>query len=83
MLNTYNYFPGGFAAIACLSGSLLHYQLSDPPASSVFTAVSVGTLEISDRGSGRITSELRYTDNSQEDVKIAHRGSGRVGSDRL
>ncbi|MGB3787114.1 MAG: hypothetical protein WA949_03825 [Phormidesmis sp.] len=78
MLNTYHYFSGGFAAFACLSGALIHYPLSDPPVSTV-SSEAIETLEISDRGSGRLTLELAYADSSQEDdIWIADRGSGRV-----
>ncbi len=78
MLNTYHYFPGGFAAFACLSGALLHYPLSNSPV-SIVSAEAIETLEVSDRGSGRLTLELAYANDTREDdIEIAHRGSGRA-----
>lgn len=77
MLNThYRYSSSGFAAAACLAGTLLHYYpltSSLPPSVS---AEAVEILEVSDRGSGRLTLEL--AEKSQEKFKIAHRGSGRI-----
>lgn len=81
MLNTYHYCsPGGFAAAACLAGALLHYSLTHSPTSSVLLKTTE-TLEVSDRGSGRLTTELLKT--REEEVEIAHRGSGRVLPARL
>ncbi|MEM8502425.1 MAG: hypothetical protein AAF716_04655 [Cyanobacteria bacterium P01_D01_bin.1] len=79
MLNTYCYSPGGVAA-ACLAGALLYYPLTHSLIPSV-PAEATETLEVSDRGSGRLTLEIAA--NSEEEFKIAHRGSGRINPNHL
>ena len=82
MLNTYHYFPGGFAAVAYLAGTLLHCPASNSPLSPT-SANATKTLMVSDRGSGRLTLELaQNASNQEDDAKIAHRGSGRINPDR-
>ena len=80
MLTSHQYLFGGFVAVSCVTGIIAHRVAASQDLTQVYAEPQTAeTVDISyERGSGRLSDQPVWNDDTKERSPLAHRGSGRV-----